>query len=133
MPTYRNNSGEMVFIKDLAFKPFESLQTKYLLNHPFLTKVNDLPYYNPVIKDEKYDGNAGDEVEVSVEQDCVEICIFSFGPRIKVYFNSVQNEPPLYVFERVFVRNNSLYEKMILKFESGGEVNVKQLREKLEF
>ncbi len=137
MPRYRNTSGEIIGKSGgIAFLPNEEKDVYRIFDDdPRLLKISDAPYYNPIIKvDNVIFSGANDNKEIIVNYKSVPIVIIQSVKDcdLKVYINSLDNEPaiPVGEGEKLNLRSFRVVSKLILNPSEAGSCKVVQKIEK---
>jgi hypothetical protein len=137
MPTYRNKTGEVLGKPgSVTFMPGETKAVSRIYDDDIrLVKISDEPFYNPVLKVDNVDFAAeNDNKEIEVDYTGVPVVVIQKlrGTDIKVYINSLQNEPALQVGEgeKLNLRSHRVISKIILVPNEAGSCTIVQKLER---
>ncbi len=137
MPTYRNK-GTTILGKPggVSFLPGEIKAVSRIYDDdPLLIKISDEPFYNPIIKVEEVNFAAeNDNKEVTINYSSVPVAVIQKirGTDIKVYINSINNEPaiPVGEGEKLNLRTYRTISKIIIVPNEAGSCCVVQKLER---
>jgi hypothetical protein len=129
MPTYRNTTAVPLYAGGATFKPgVETATFNIIDNNTDLVKVSDAPFFNPVREIEDVEFTEAGQQTVDVDSTKPgQLQIFNIQEcDLKIYFNSVENLPPLSLTEgNRFTSNiNQSINKVILESNGAGKCTV---------
>lgn len=127
MPTYRNTSTELIGKPGgITFSPGEVKEVYKIFDDDIrLLKISDEPYYNPIVKiDDLVFTAANDNKEINIDYTKISVVIIQKikSTDLKVYVNSISNEPaiPIGEGESLIIRTLRTVSKLIIvPIESG--------------
>jgi len=141
MPTYKNSAAgyfEYVYLdgRKLLAGAGETFQS-YLVYDDVsgMVRTDGEPYYNPIQMLEQLHGSSGSAISVSVCADCQTLDIFDVAcaTGVTVYLESSGNLPALHVpltsSENLSLGMSNKARNLVMVFEGGGTVWIKQSRE----
>ena len=134
MPRYKNETTQMISFNGVTVVPGQTIETDLYYDHATLglTKISDIPCYNPVIISQKFSGDSGTEevlipLEVNgrkVENFSVDVYCSSGSAKIK--YNTTSFDPVIMLYTGDGTKENCigrLVDKIILEYlEVGTEV-----------
>jgi hypothetical protein len=137
MPTYRNKTGEVLGKPgSVMFHPGETKAVARIYDDDDrLQKISDEPYYNPIIKVDTIEFTGPDiNQEIIIDYTSVPVVVIQKirGTDLKVYINSLDNEPPIPVGEgeKLNLRTFRTICKIILVPNEAGSCTVVQKLER---
>ncbi len=137
MPTYRNTSTTILGKPGgVSFMPGEIKAVSRIYDDdPLLKRVSDEPFYNPIIKVDNIEfSGPNDNKEIEVDYTGVPVVVIQKlrGCDVKVYINSLQNEPALPVGEKekLNLRTHRVISKIILVPSEAGSCTIVQKLER---
>ncbi|MBC8427457.1 MAG: hypothetical protein H8D97_01055 [Proteobacteria bacterium] len=137
MPTYRNKTGEVLGKPGgVSFMPGETKAVTRIYDDDLrLVKISDEPFYNPIIKVDNIEFNGeNDNKEIEIDYTGVPVIVIQKlrSCDIKVYINSLSNEPALPVGEgeKLNLRTFRTISKIILVPSEAGSCTIVQKLER---
>lgn len=75
MPTYKNNTNLPITVQDIRFEARETIATETILARlpDGITKLSDLPLFNPTLISASYSGDTDDTEEIEIPVDVVSV------------------------------------------------------------
>lgn len=140
MPTYRNTTDTVIKEQvinhngvrvNLEFPAGKDTETIYIVSNAGLTKISDVPVYNPLQAETTTVTSTGvdDDQEVDIHLYTKTVSIFNNSSvLVNAYINGTFNSPPLLCHpntERIIKSGGSI-DKLVLVFASAATVYVEQ-------
>lgn len=133
MPTYKNETVELIATEGFVFQPGQSHMTRTVLEDIRLTKTSDEPYYNPTVAIHDITSTgAADDQEIVLDPITSEVKIWkvSGSTVVSVFLNSLGAEITAKLEEdyEVEVAVKGYVTKIILQFSHGGTCELIEVR-----
>jgi hypothetical protein len=133
MPTYKNETTELVATEGIRFEPGQMHMTTLILTDPRLTKLSDEPFYNPTAAIHPLvSSGVGDDQEVILDPKTREIRVWKvLGATVNVFLNSLDAHSSAklgedYETEIRLVRGR--VSKVIVQFSAGGSCELVEVK-----
>jgi hypothetical protein len=131
MPTYRNDTDEIIVSLGIYVEPGKTIQSTKILGNG-LTKISDQPYYNPLTKPVHVvtSTGVGDDKTISIDYlNTKSISIFNSSDKlVNVYINQLENSNAIKSYpstERVIGVDQNV-EQLVLQFAGAATVYVEE-------
>ena len=99
MPTYLNNSANIIVERGISFPPNQKIRTTLKMVNPNLTKTDDTPFYNPLKSSQIVTFTMAEQKDLTFTITAQEkIKIWKTTTDISIYFDSLSNTPPISLF-----------------------------------
>jgi len=136
MPTYRNTNpyyiSFAVKLKSYNLGPNEIIETDTLLDDiQGLKRINNSPFYNPLLERHIFTGNKDSIHEFEVQDKNIQIVRVIVSPgNVDLYINDILNTPPTRVDNKfVFdIRSYKRIEKIILVCIQKSEIEISMFK-----
>ena len=99
MPSYRNTSSDAKIVDGILFKLNTITTTTKIISDSDLERTDYEPYWNPIVANHEVTSVGAEEIVVDIDYENTKIISIwnDTTERIRVFINSISNDPPMYV------------------------------------